>query len=110
MPGGRFVGVVFFLLLSAADRLREYVKEEGTTTVRAAMVAELQAFSEELRDQERIIENFAIEQATVNTEAQRARGIERILWRVKLIGHLLHLVISAEIGTGVLIEESSAAA
>ena len=37
-------------------------------------------------------------------EVERAQGLEFILWRVKLIGHMLHIVLKTEIGTGVTIE------
>jgi hypothetical protein len=93
-----------FLQLSAANRLRTYVKRKNTITNRANMAAELTAFSQQLLEDERIVEAFAIDQQSVNTTAQRAQGIEKILWRVKLIGHILHLVLETEIGSGVVIE------
>lgn len=93
-----------FLQLSAADRLRFFVKAKNTVELRAQIAGELTAFSQSLRDQSRIIEDFAIEQDSVNTAAQRAQGIEKILWRIRLIGHILHLVLETEIGTGVVIE------
>lgn len=93
-----------FLQLSAADRLRYYVKRKNTLEVRAGMAGELTAFSQSLLDQGRIVEAFQIDQESVNTDLQRAQGIEKILWRVRLIGHILHLVLETEIGTGVVIE------
>jgi hypothetical protein len=93
-----------FLQLSAADRLRFYVKRKNTLEVRAGMAGELTAFSQSLLDQGRIVEAFQIDQESVNTDLQRAQGIEKILWRVRLIGHILHLVLETEIGTGVVIE------
>lgn len=65
------------------------------------------AFSRSLRDQNRIIEDFAVDQESVNTAAERGRGIEKILWRVRLVGHILHLVLETEIGTGVVIEATA---
>jgi len=93
-----------FLQLSAADKLREFVKAKNTVEARAQIAGLLVGFSQSLRDQQRVVENFAIDQESVNTEAQRAQGVEKVLWRVKLIGHILHLVLETEIGTGVVIE------
>jgi len=93
-----------FLQLSAADKLREFVKAKNTIEARAQIAGLLVGFSQSLRDQQRVVEQFAIDQESVNTEAQRAQGVEKVLWRVKLIGHILHLVLETEIGTGVVIE------
>lgn len=95
-----------FLQLSAASRLKNFVRTKNTLEKRAQMNGELVAFSNQLKDQGRIIEDFEVEQEAVNTEAQRAQGIEKILWRVKLIGHILSLVLATEIGTGVVIERT----
>lgn len=96
-----------FLQLSASDKLREFVKAKNTQENRATMAGLLVGFSQSLRDQGRIIEEFAIDQESVNTPAQRAQGIEKLLWRVRLIGHILHLVLETEIGTGVVIEAAA---
>lgn len=93
-----------FLQLSAAGRLRTYVKRKNTVTARANMVAELTAFSRQLQRSERIIESFGIKQQSVNSNNQRAQGIEKLLWRVRLIGHMRFLVLETEIGTGIVIE------
>ena len=93
-----------FLQLSAADRLRFFVKAKNTLELRAQIVGELTAFSQSLRDQGRVVEEFELEQESVNTPAQRAQGVEKLLWRVRLLGHILHLVLETEIGTGVVIE------
>jgi hypothetical protein len=93
-----------YLQLSAANRLKFYVKKKNTTSNRSMMVGELTAFCRTLQDDERIVEDFVIDNDTVNTPTTRAQGIEKILWRVRLIGHILHLVLETEIGTGVTIE------
>ncbi|HUS27607.1 MAG TPA: hypothetical protein VMZ53_03840 [Kofleriaceae bacterium] len=93
-----------YLQLSAADRLRYYVKRKNTATNRAGAAAELVAFSEDLRARERVVEDYEIDQESVNNATQRARGEERILWRVRLIGHILSLVLETDIGTGTVIE------
>jgi hypothetical protein len=95
-----------FLQLSAASRLRFFVKKKNTLENRTQMAAELAAFSNTLRDDGRIIEDFEIEQESVNTEATRAQGLEKLLWRVKLIGHMLHLVLETEIGETVELREA----
>lgn len=97
-----------FLQLSASDRLRYFVKAKNIVERRAQMVGELVAFSDDLRGQGRIIEDYEVISDAVNTVRDRAEGIEKILWRVKLIGHILSLVLSTEIGTGVVIESAAA--
>jgi hypothetical protein len=96
-----------FLQVSAAGRLESYVKAKNTTANRATLAAELTAFSQQLRLQGRIIQDFAIDQQSVNSDAQRAQGIEQILWRVDLIDHILALVFKTEIGTGVVIQQAA---
>jgi hypothetical protein len=93
-----------FLQLSASERLRFFVKRKNSLENRAQMIGELDTFSSTLKDGGRVIEDFAIESDSVNTEALRAQGQESLLWRVKLIGHILSLVFQTEIGTGVTIE------
>lgn len=95
------------LQISASERLRNFVKAKNTVVNRSTMAAELTAYSEGLRGQQRIIEEFEIDQASVNTKAQRSEGTEKLLWRVDLIGHILSLVFETEIGTGVVIERAA---
>lgn len=93
-----------FLQLSAADRLKYYVKKKNLAETRRIMGGEIIDFSDQLKRQQRVIEEYEVDQESLNTEAQRAQGLEYILWRVKLIGHMLHIVLKTEIGTGVTIE------
>lgn len=93
-----------FLQLSAAARLATYVKARNTPETRALMASELTAFSIGLQVIPRVIQSFQIDQASVNTDQQRAQGEEHILWRVKLIGHILALVFETDIGTGTVIQ------
>jgi hypothetical protein len=97
-----------FLQLSASDRLRAFVKAKGTRVNRAMMAAEISTFSQGLMDSERIVENFSVEQDSVNTKAQRAQGLEKLLWSVELIKHMLYVVLETDIGTGVTIERQAA--
>lgn len=93
-----------FLQLSASDSLRFYVKRKNTLKTRAGMAGELTAFSDSLRDAERVVEEYELDSDSVNTPGQREVGEEHILWRVKLIGHILALVLETEIATGTVIE------
>lgn len=93
-----------FLQLSAAGRLKFFVKKKNLPATRRIMGGEIIAFSDTLQKQGRIVESFEVDQESVNTAAQRAQGLEFILWRVRLIGHMLYLVLKTEIGTGVTIE------
>jgi hypothetical protein len=93
-----------FLQLSASGRLKFFVKKKNLAETRRVMGGEIISFSTQLQSDQRVVEEFEVDQESVNTEAQRAQGLEFILWRVKLIGHILHLVLKTEIGTGVTIE------
>jgi hypothetical protein len=101
-----------FLQLSAATRLRTYVKGKNTPEIRALMGAELTAFSLGLQLASRVIDRspdggngFSVDQVSVNTPGQRAQGEEHILWRVKLIGHMLAVVLDTDIATGTVIQQ-----
>ncbi len=96
-----------YLQLSAGDRLRYYDKAKNTAENRAGLAAELTAFSADLKSRNRIIEDYQIDQESVNTAGQRANGEEHVLWRVKLLGHILALVLDTEIGVGTLIERAA---
>ncbi len=93
-----------FLQLSVAERLQDYVEEEDTETVNAAILGEIDAFCADLRDQERVIKDYSI-----LGEATRVDGVKVLKWRVQLIKHIKHLVLETEIGTGVTIEVAAAA-
>lgn len=96
-----------FLQLSAAARLKFFVKKKNTAANRVQMGAEVVAFLNSLKDEGRIVEDFEVEQVTVNTEAERAKGRERILMRVKLIGHILALILITEIGQTVILRDAA---
>lgn len=98
-----------YLQGSASKRLVNFVKAKNTIINRATMAAELTAFSRAEQNPETgTIEEFVIEQVTVNTPAQRGVGLEKLLWRVRIINHILFLVFETEIGTGVTIEQQAA--
>lgn len=92
-----------FLQLSAAARLRSYVKQKNTPEIRAQMAGELTAFSKQLKSAGRVVADFEIDQTSVNNPTNRAAGEEHLLWRVKLVSHILALVFETEISTGTVI-------
>lgn len=96
-----------FLQLSAASRLRFYVKSKNTPEIRAQMSAELFSFSDGLRRAGRVVKDFSIDSESVNTPAQRSQGEEHLLWRVRLISHILSLVLETDIATGTVIERAA---
>lgn len=96
-----------FLQVAAAARLRYWVKDKNTPENRAAMLGELVAFSQGLQDARRIIEEFEIIGEAVNSNADRGQGLERILWRVRQIGHIEYLVLETEMGETVTITEAA---
>jgi hypothetical protein len=95
-----------FLQLSAASRLKGYVKQRNTVTRLATMISELGAFCDELKDDERVIEDFEII-TNITSDTEKARGLQKILWRVRLIGHILFLVLETDIATGVTISKAA---
>ncbi len=92
-----------FLQLSVAQSLRFTVKKKNTAERRKANVGMIVAFLKDLQKANRVVEDFTVDGEILNTATQRAAGIEKILMRVKLLGHMLHVVIETEIGTGVTI-------
>lgn len=106
-----------FLQISASDRLATYVKGKNTPEERVKMGAELTAFSVGLQVAGRVIakddplpppqgagKGFSVDQVSGNTAQQRSQGEEHILWRVRLIGHMLSLVFDTDISTGTIIQ------
>lgn len=98
---------VDFLVLSIGDSLRAFVKAKNTIENRTRMGGAIVAFLQGLRRQTRIVEDFQVDQVSVNTAAQRARGEEHILVRIKLIGHMLYLVLEVDASTGTVIERAA---
>jgi uncharacterized protein len=92
-----------FLQLSVAQSLRFTVKKKNTQERRLANVGMIKAFLKDLQKAGRVVESYEVDGEILNTPSQRAAGIEKILMRVKLLGHMLHVVIETEIGTGVTI-------
>lgn len=99
-----------FLQLSIAQALRFTVKKKSTPERRKANVAMINAFLSDLQKSRRVVDSpedgtlgYRVDGEILNTPTQRAQGIEKILMRVKLVGHMLHVVLETEIGTGVTI-------
>lgn len=98
-----------FIQLSLAQSLRFTVKKKNTAERRKANVGMITAFLKDLQKSGRIVDNpddalgYKVDGEILNTPTQRAQGIEKILVRVKLVGHMLHVVLETELGTGVTI-------
>lgn len=97
-----------FLQLSAAYALRFHVKKKNTVERRRAINGTLRGWLGNLARAGRVVDRnddgsgaFEIDGEILNNATDRALGIERILMRVKLVGHMLHVVLQTEIGTGV---------
>lgn len=94
-----------YIQLSLARELKYSVKKKNTASRRAANAALIQGFLNDLKKQERIVEAFSVDTEKLNTPSGRAQGLEKILLRVKLLGHILYLALVTEIGTSVTIVE-----
>lgn len=91
-----------FLQLSAADRLRYYVKKKMTEDRIAALGGELNAFCEDLKRSQRVVEQYNVDLESLNTETQKAQGLFKVRWDVQTIRHFLHLVVETNISTAEL--------
>jgi hypothetical protein len=99
---------VDYIQLALAAELKYSVYKKNTSTRRNANAALISAFLRQLKKDEFIVEQFSVDTESLNSTTTRAQGIEKILLRVKLIGHILHLVLETEIGTSVDITEVAA--
>ena len=103
-----------YLQISLAKALKHFVKQKNTLTRRKAMAGAARTFLKDLQAAERIIDadsattkGFLVDGESLNTDAQRALGIEKLLVRVRLLSHMLTLVVSTEIGESVTITEAA---
>lgn len=94
-----------YIQLSLAVELKHSVKKKNTLTRRKANGALIQGFLKDLKKQERIVEDYLVDTEKLNTPNGRAVGLEKILLRVRLLGHMLYLDLVTEIGTSVTITE-----
>lgn len=92
-----------FLQLSVAFSLRFHVKKKNTEARRTAIAGTLKGFLSGLKRAGRVVEDFDIDMDILNTPADTAAGIQRILMRVRLVPHMLSIVLTTEIGTGVTV-------
>lgn len=107
-----------FLVESIADFLAGSVKEPNTQSRRLGNKAAIETFLRGLWRQERYVDfaedgespGFVVDIESLNTAAQRAAGVEKILVRVKLIGFMIFLVLETEIGFSVKVTEVQQAA
>lgn len=96
-----------YLQISGARALKNQVKKKNTLTRRKAIHGLLDGFLGDLQSAERVVEDYELDGEILNNDRDRGRGIERMLQRVRLIGHILELVLETEIGTQVVIKERS---
>lgn len=92
-----------FLQLSAAYTLRFHVKKKNTEARRTAIAATLKGWLSGLKQQGRVVEDYNIDMDILNTATDRDNGIQRILMQVDLVPHMLSVVLTTEIGSGVTI-------
>lgn len=92
-----------FLQLSAAFTLRFHVKKKNTSQRRTAIAATLKGWLSGLKQQGRVVEAFNIDMDILNSPTDRDNGIQRILMQVDLLPHMLAIVLTTEIGTGVTV-------
>lgn len=97
-----------YIIHSLAGSLKYMVKKKNTLSRRQSINAVTTAFLNDLKKAERIVEDFEVDSDKLNTVAQRALGIEKLLVRVKLLGHILALVLQVEVGTDVTISQAAA--
>lgn len=94
-----------FLQISMAKGLKSQVKKKNTLSRRKAIIGLVDGFLGGLKDAERVVEQYLVDDDILNTPTSRGLGIERLLIRVRLISHILELVLETEIGTQVMITE-----
>lgn len=94
-----------FLQLSIAKSLKHSVKKKNTTIRKQVNAGMVQQFLDDLQRAERVVLRSVVDPDVLNTAAQEALGIVKLLVRVRLIGHILELVLETEIGTAVNIVE-----
>ncbi len=94
-----------FIQISGARALKSQVKKKNTISRRKAIVGLLDSFLGGLKSAERVVEAYLIDDDSLNSSQSRGQGVERILIRVRLIGHILQLVLETEIGQQVSITE-----
>lgn len=95
-----------FLQLSAAYTLRFHVKKKNTASRRTAIAGTLKGWLSGLKRAERVVEDFNIDMDILNSETDRDNGIQRILMQVDLLPHMLAVVLTTEIGTGVTVSSN----
>ncbi len=99
---------VDYIQLSLAAELRYSVFKKNTESRRIANAALIKGFLNRLKREEFIVEQFSVDTESLNSTLTRSQNIEKILLRVKLLAHTLHLVLETEIGTTVDITEVAA--
>lgn len=103
-----------FIQDSLARRLRAFGKKLNTAARRRAIVSEIRQFMDGLAGVEnpalQRIDGYSIDDVTGNTPTTLARGIFRIILKVRTLSSLDAIVLETTIGEGVTIDEVPQAA
>lgn len=93
------------LQLLAAKRLKPLVKSLGSEMQLEKCKAELVGISEEKHEKNgEYVKDYSVKKTS--TQAQEDAGTYVFFWQVKLLSHILKLLVTTQIGTGVTIEEA----
>lgn len=99
-----------YIQLGVAGFLKFSVKKKNLASRRLANKGAVSAWLRDLAKSERVVDTndsgvaqFEVDTEKLNTVAQRAAGVEKMLVRVKLVSHMLHVVLETELGTGTVI-------
>lgn len=87
------------LQLAGGKRLKDFVAKKATDENKAQILGESVAYLDGLKKAQRIVKDFAV--SFEQTPVQEATGLAFVVWRVRLIGHLLDIVLKTQIGTTV---------
>jgi hypothetical protein len=102
----------YFLQDTMAPRLNAYSKKLATNERRAAIVSDIEGFSETLlsTDQPQLqrIAGYETDTQSPNTPALLERGIFQIDWRVKMLSPFRAIVLRTEVGETVQITDVTA--
>ena len=95
-----------FLELSIASELKHSVKKKNVKSRRDSNFGIISGFLADLADAERVVDKKddgspAFQLVRTTSTQDTLNEVERMLMRVKLIGHMLEIVLETEIGVGV---------
>ena len=100
-----------YLIQSVADACRHDVRKKATKSRKRSMVTKITDFLAADQKAEHVVDatdpdlgpGFIVDDKSTNSAFTKARHEHHILWRVRLIDHLLYLVFDTDIRTGMTI-------